>query len=99
MRMMMKVTFPVEVGNRAIKDGSLAKIVEATLGKLKPEAVYFAADHGVRGMMAFFDLKDASDVPVISEPLFMGLDATVDLVPVMNRDDLMKGLTAAMQNL
>jgi hypothetical protein len=47
--------------------------------------------------MMFFDMNDASDIPVIVEPLFAGLNARVQLLPVMNADDLQKGLNTARQ--
>ena len=65
--------------------------------KLKPEAAYFVAQDGLRSAMIFFDMQDASDIPGIVEPLFMGFDAEVELLPVMNADDLKKGLDAARQ--
>ncbi len=48
MRMLLKIKIPTEQGNRAIKDGSLGKILEATVSKLKAEAAYFIADDGCR---------------------------------------------------
>jgi len=42
-------------------------------------------------------VKDASDIPSIVEPLFVGLNARVELLPVMNADDLKKGLSIARQ--
>ena len=81
-------------GNRAIKDGSLHKLFEAVMTKLKPEASYFIADDGLRCGMIFFDMNDTSEIPSIAEPLFAGLDAEIKLVPVMNADDLRKGLSA-----
>jgi hypothetical protein len=97
MRMMLKILIPTETGNNTIKDGSLPKIFEATMSKLKPEAAYFVAEHGHRSAMMFFDMKDASDIPSIVEPLFVGLNARVELLPVMNADDLKKGLSIARQ--
>jgi hypothetical protein len=97
MRMMLKILIPTEAGNHSIKDGSLPKLLEATMTKLKPEAAYFVAQDGVRSAMIFFDMQDASDIPGIVEPLFMGFDAEVELLPVMNADDLKKGLDAAQQ--
>jgi hypothetical protein len=47
--------------------------------------------------MMFFDMKDASEIPGIVEPLFAGLNARVELLPVMNADDLKKGLNIARQ--
>ena len=97
MRMMLKIVIPTEAGNHAIKDGSLHKIFQATMSKLKPEAAYFFAEHGQRSAMMFFDMKDASDIAAIAEPLFAGLNARVQLLPVMNADDLKKGLDTAKQ--
>jgi hypothetical protein len=81
----------------AVKDGSLHKIFEATMSKLKPEAAYFVAEHGLRSAMMFFEMKDASEIPAIAEPLFAGLNARLQLLPVMNADDLKKGLDVARQ--
>ena len=44
MRMMLKVTFPTEVGNRVIKDGSFPKIMEAMITKINPNAAITAPD-------------------------------------------------------
>ncbi len=97
MRMMLKINIPTEAGNRGVKDGSLPKILEATISKLRPEAAYFLADSGLRSAIIFFDLREASDIPAIVEPLFLGLGGEVELVPVMNADDLKLGLGAAMK--
>ena len=95
MRVMLKVTIPTEAANRAIKDGSFAKVMEATIAKWKPEAAYFATDKGRRCAMLFLDMRDASDLPVIAEPLFMGFNAEIEVQPAMNLEDLKKGLAAA----
>ena len=94
MRMMLKVTFPTEVGNRVLQDGSFSTIMEEIMSRLKPEAAYFVADRGRRSAMVFFDMQDTSDIPAIAEPLFVGLHAEIELLPVMNIDDLQKGLKA-----
>jgi hypothetical protein len=96
MRMMLKIKIPTLVGNRTIKDGSLPKVIEGAMSKLKAEAAYFVAEGGVRNAMIFFDMRDSSDIPAVVEPLFMGMDAEIELLPVMNADDLRKGLKAAM---
>jgi len=97
MRTMLKFTAPVKASNAAIKDGSLGKIVEALLERLKPEAAYFGPDSGCRSGFIVFDLKDQSDIPSVLEPLFLGLEASVELTPVMNVDDLKAGLEKAMR--
>jgi hypothetical protein len=91
--MMLKILIPTETGNHAIKDGSLHKIFDITMSKIKPEAAYFVAEHGQRCAMMFFDMNDA--FPGIVEPLFAGLNARVQLLPVMNAEDLKKGLDTA----
>ena len=95
MRMMMMVKMGLEGGNRAAKDGRIGKILAATAEKLKPEAAYFGGVAGHRTAMFFFDMTDSSQLPVLCEPLFQELDATVEIVPVMTTDELKKGLGAA----
>ncbi len=97
MRMMLQFSFPVETGNRAIKDGTLPRTLGALMDTLKPEAAYFFADHGNRAGMMVFDMKDASEIPSIVEPLFMNLNAKVECIPVMNAADLKAGLEKAMK--
>ncbi len=95
MRMMMKVTVPVEKGSQAIADGTLPRVIQETLERLKPEATYFTSIGGKRTALLFFDQRESSQIPSISEPLFMNLNAEIELFPVMNADDLMKGLGEA----
>ena len=61
MRMMLRITIPIEKGNETFKDGSLGKAMESATKKLKPEAVLFGTImEGKRGGMMFFDLADPS---------------------------------------
>jgi hypothetical protein len=99
MRMMLRIKMPTELGNRAIKDGSLGKLLEDTIGRLKAEAAYFIAEDGMRCAMIFFDMKDSAEIPPIAEPLFIGIGAELELMPAMNADDLRKGLKAAMATM
>jgi hypothetical protein len=92
MRMMMKVQMDTEAGSRAIADGSLPQMMQDMLGQLQPEAAYFGPENGVRTAFIVFDLQDPSDLPRISEPLFSKTKANIQLFPVMDREDLEKGL-------
>jgi len=92
MRMMLKFSLPVEKGNQAFKDGSLGKVMETIMTKLKPEAAYFGPTDGKRGGMLFFELHEASQIIEVVEPFFLNYNAAVELVPVMTGDDLRKGL-------
>ncbi len=92
MRMMMKVQMDTEAASRAIADGSLPELMQEHLGRLQPEAAYYGPEGGVRTAFFVFDLKDPSDLPSLSEPLFSRLKATIEMFPVMNKEDLQKGL-------
>ncbi len=92
MRTLMKVVMPVESGNRAINDGTLPSTVQALIEANKPEASYFYAENGKRTMLFVLDMKDSSQIPELAEPLFMSLNAEVELYPVMNAADLKSGL-------
>jgi len=92
MRMMLKFTLPVESSNAKITDGSLGKTMESILSKFKPEAAYFTPLEGKRGGIIVFDMSDPSQIVESVEPFFLGLNASIELVPVMNADDLRRGL-------
>ena len=90
--MMMKVQVDTEAGSRAIADGSMAQLMQQTLGELQPEAAYFGPDDGIRTAFIVFDLEDPSQLPPITEPMFRTLKANISMFPVMDREDLQKGL-------
>ena len=92
MRTLMKVKMDTEAGSRAIADGSLPQLMQETLGALRPEAAYFGPENGVRTAFIVFDMQDPSQLPAITEPLFSKVKATVEMFPVMNQEDLQKGL-------
>jgi hypothetical protein len=93
MRMFLKVLMEVEAANRAIKDGSLPKIVEGFTRTAKPEGVWFTAVDGKRTMVAVFDLASTAQIPPLAEPFFAGLNATFELTPAMDLADLQAGLS------
>ena len=92
MRMMLKARFPIARGNAAIKDGSFQKVIQATLTRLKPEATYFYPAAGYRNALIVFDLPQVSDMVSTMEPLWLELEAELELLPAMNLDDLTVGL-------
>ncbi|WP_371656076.1 MULTISPECIES: hypothetical protein [unclassified Streptomyces] len=94
MRTLMKVEMDTEKANDAIRNGTLQKTVESALEALRPEAAYFTAQNGCRTAFIVFDMTDSSNMPKYSEPFFLELGAKVSYTPVMNGDDLRKGLTA-----
>ena len=94
MRTLLKVSLDTPAGNSATQDGSIGRIIGSVAEMIRPEAAYFMTELGRRTAYFFFDLQNASQIPQIAEPLFHGLGAEVEFVPVMNLDELQAGLKA-----
>ena len=100
MRMLLKASIPVEAGNATIKSGTLGSKIESILAEQKPEAAYFTLDNGMRTGFIFLDIQDSSQLPAILEPWFLSFNASIELTPVMNGEDLGKagpGIGAAVE--
>jgi hypothetical protein len=92
MRVLMKVSTPVESGNEGVKTGALPKLMMTFMETNKPESAVFGFDHGRRTAYFVLDLKDNASMVSLCEPFLMGFNATVDVIPVMNAADLKAGL-------
>jgi hypothetical protein len=93
MRVMAKICMPTVPANRAISDGTIGKLMQGAADRWRPESMYFTTFDGQRTAYMVFDMPDASDMAVFAEPFFEGLEADVQLAPVMNAEDLQKGLS------
>ena len=99
MRMMIRFSFPVDSGNAAIRTGKLETVFRQLMDDLKPEAAYFHAVNGDRGGSFVVNMQESSQIADIAERLFFGLNAKIELVPVMAPDDLQKGLLGAQDTI
>lgn len=100
MRMLMKVTIPGAEGNAAIVNGSLGSTIGSILADLKPEAVYFLEENGLRTGIIVFNLENTSQIPAVAEPWFLAFSAKVEFHPAMTVEDLksaMSGIERAVQ--
>jgi hypothetical protein len=92
MRTMLRCSFDVTAANNAFKNGSAPALLEKLMVLTKPEAAYFTADGGTRTIYIFFDMKDPSEMPSIGELMWNGFGGKVEVQPVMNHDELQRGL-------
>ncbi|AVH99234.1 MULTISPECIES: hypothetical protein [Streptomyces] len=94
MRMLLKVQMDTQMSNEAIRQGTLEETLGKAMSAIRPEAAYFTTENGCRTAYVFFDLAESADMPKTAEPFFLELGAKVSYTPVMNREDLAKGLGA-----
>ncbi|MFF5477264.1 DUF3303 family protein [Streptomyces sp. NPDC012935] len=93
MRVLLQAHVDTEKANEVIRSGKMSQVMQEIMAAFKPEAAYFGPDGGVRSMFIVFDMQDSSQLPSLTEPLFEKFGAKVDYTPVMNLDDLQKGLS------
>jgi hypothetical protein len=91
-RFLIRTRIPTEVGNKVVQDPNFLKKLEDYMNKVKPEAAYFMPIDGHRSIAFIVNIGSNEQVPAIVEPLFQWMGANVDVIPVMNFDDLKKGL-------
>jgi hypothetical protein len=92
MRMMMRLTMPVEKGNEAIASGAWDQTLDHIIETLRPEAAYFYLDGGQRAAMFIYEAEEAEEMAVINEPIFQALNASIEQQPVLAAADLGKAL-------
>jgi hypothetical protein len=90
MRIMVTFSIQAEKGDALIKDGSMGETIQSILEEINPEAVYFATMEGTRSGIIIVNVDEASQIPAMTEPLFLGLGATMQMQPVMTPEDLGK---------
>ena len=69
----------------------LGQTVQSIVEELNPEAAYFTDMDGTRGGYLVINMDEASQIPAVAEPLFLGLGATIELHAVMTPEKLSPG--------
>ncbi|MER5938370.1 hypothetical protein ABT121_13730 [Streptomyces sp. NPDC001928] len=92
MRVLLQAHLDTEKTNDIIRSGKMPQVMKEIVDAFKPEAAYFGPDNGVRTCFLVFDMQDSAQLPPLTEQLFQKFGAVVDYTPVMNADDLQKGL-------
>jgi hypothetical protein len=99
MRFLIHAKIPTEDGNKMVQDPNFLKKLEEYMNKVKAEATYFFEADGNRVAAFIVDMHSVDQIPVLTEPLFNGMGAHVELHPVMSLDDLKKGIPQAIREL
>jgi hypothetical protein len=93
MRVIVRAMLPTTAGNKALKDPNFMKNLEDYIHKFNCEAAYFFPLNGNRTMAFVLDLPSQDMLPAVAEPLFQNFEASVEVHPAMNLDDLKKGIS------
>ena len=62
MRMLLHAMFPTEPFNSLVRDDTAGQILQKIVEEIKPEAVYFTEEDGMRSALLVVDLASASDI-------------------------------------
>ncbi|MCP3850058.1 MAG: hypothetical protein GY694_07460 [Gammaproteobacteria bacterium] len=90
MRLILRFSIPVQKGNEAASDGSMAQALRELIEKVKPEAAYFHLDDGQRAGTIVFEASEHPQMAAINEPLFVKLNAKIDIQPAIGLDELLE---------
>ncbi len=90
MHLILRFSIPVQKGNDAVSDGTLALALKSLVEKVKPEAAYFHLDDGCRAGTIVFEATDQLQIAEINEPLFEKLNAKIDIQPAIGLKELLQ---------
>jgi hypothetical protein len=92
MRVMIKFRFPTVSGTDALRSGKIEKLLPQIMEDLKPEAMYFYPENGLRSGHLVVNMDSSTQVLEYAERLWIGLGGEVEMTPVMAPEDIMAGL-------
>ena len=88
MRLMLKVSLPIEPCNALMKAGTFGPTMGRILGEIRPEAAYFTTVDGQRGGIIVVNVDNTNKIPSIVEPLFQAFKASIEVSAAMTAEDL-----------
>jgi hypothetical protein len=92
MRLMVRTTIPTEPFNAVLRSGNVGELFQQMMDQLKPEAAYFYLENGLRTNLFILNVADASQIPGLIEPFYLGFNAQIDITPVLTPEDMGKAL-------
>ena len=92
MRFLIRARTPTEAGNKVVQDPNFLTKLEEYMNKVKPEAAYFMPIEGQRAGAFIVNIESNEQIPTVVEPLFQWWGSNIDVVPVMNFEELKRGL-------
>ncbi len=90
MRILIDFKMPLEPFNTLVRNGTAGEKLAEIMAAIKPEVAYFGIRDGMRGGILVVNVEDNSQIPSIAEPLFLSFNASIEFLPVMIPEDLMK---------
>jgi hypothetical protein len=90
---------PATAGNQMVKDPNFLKNIENYIKRFNCETPYFCEIGGNRAMIFVLDLPSTDMIPAVVEPLYQGYEASVEVHPAMNFDDIKNAFSKTQQQL
>lgn len=88
MKFLLKVTLVGDTATEAFRDGSMMEKMQRIFNEIKPEAVYFVAEHGRRTQYMVVNVDDPKQLPTVAEPWWLLFNADVSISPVFTLQDM-----------
>jgi hypothetical protein len=98
-RILITFSMNSEKGDQLIKEGRIGETMGSILDELQPEAAYLTDVEGTRGGFLVVNMEDASQIPAVTEPLFLQVGANVHMQPVMTPEDLRGAAGDALEQM
>jgi hypothetical protein len=92
MRLMMTFKIPTDAGNKAGAAGDIGAAIDKLIKDTGAYESYFYMKDGMRAGVLFFEESDQANLTRYNEPLMQSLSAEIDIIPVLNLEDLKRGL-------